>query len=232
MIDPYHHFSMELLASNGMGGKLLVSVNYQKPFKSCVFWKLERSTRNVTWSPSSTLVRKKLGWLTHIRTPTSDVPSPRSQSHWQSQNTWRICGYPKHQWWGFSQPLTPTSCGTRGKKNLLIILKSLLSKHGPSESLQCFMRCQWRVDRLHLKFAAASAYTVMRQMWKLRWMVNGHYMGKTLALILKYKESIFIRTTYERPTGECSSSSLIEDHGCWNMWAGFTTLWHPLMLAG
>ena len=95
IIDPYNHFSMELLASNGMGGKLLVSVNYQKPFKSCVFWKLERSTRNVTWSPSSTLVRKKLGWLTHIRTPTSDVPSPRSQSHWQSQNTWRICGYPK-----------------------------------------------------------------------------------------------------------------------------------------
>ena len=54
------------------------------------------------------------------------------------------------------------------KKNLLIILKSLLSKHGPSESLQCFMRCQWRVDRLHLKFAAASANTVMRRMWKLR----------------------------------------------------------------
>lgn len=73
------------------------------------------------------------------------------------------------------QPTPPTSCGTRGKKNLLIILKSLLSKHGPSESLQCFMRCQWRVDRLHLKFAAASANTVMRRMWKLRWMVNGHY---------------------------------------------------------
>ena len=157
-----------------MGGKLLVSVNYQKPFKSCVFWKLERSTRNVTWSPSSTLGTQKIGLAhthpdTHIGRAFTEITEPLAVTK-HLADLW----ISKASMMGL-QPTPPTSCGTRGKKNLLIILKSLLSKHGPSESRQCFMRCQWRVDRLHLKFAAASANTVMRRMWKLRWMVNGHY---------------------------------------------------------
>ena len=216
IIDPYNHFSMELLASSGMGGKLLVSVNYQKPFKSC---------------PSSTLVRKKLGWLTHIRTLTSDVPSPRSQSHWQSQNTWRICGYPKsindgasanptHVMWDPRKKKTCWSSWNLSYQNTVPVSRFNVSCGASGESTASTWNSQ-----LH----PLTRWCVECGSWGEWWMA---IMGKTLALILKYKEIIFIRTTYERPTGECSSSSLIEDHGCWNMWAGFTTLWHPLMLAG
>ena len=230
IIDPYNHFSMELLASSGMGGKLLVSVNYQKPFKSCVFWKLERSTRNVTWSPSSTLGTQKIGLAhthpdTHIGRAFTEITEPLAVTK-HLADLW----ISKASMMGL-QPTPPTSCGTRGKKNCWSSWNLSYQNTVPVSrfNVSCGASGESTASTWNSQLHPLTRWCVECGSWGEWWMA---IMGKTLALILKYKEIIFIRTTYERPTGECSSSSLIEDHGCWNMWAGFTTLWHPLMLAG
>ena len=129
------------------------------------------------------------------------------------------------------QPTPPTSCGTHGKKTCWSSWNLSYQNTVPVSrfNVSCGASGESTASTWNSQLHPLTRWCVECGSWGEWWMA---IMGKTLALILKYKEIIFIRTTYERPTGECSSSSLIEDHGCWNMWAGFTTLWHPLMLAG